>query len=809
MKKYRNKYNEISNQDSEEEKFYPSGEYPSYKISKEYQQNKFPSGYENSHHISKQVQYNDPYGKKSKISSKSEKYYSFYTESSPQKVNFENKNSAKNYMDKRAYTPSHLSKSNSHYSNYISELREEYSNPMTNNRVNIRKKVYRGNQTPQPYASNEQKGNNNEEEEFLDNYGYHETKNIKNKGHTKYDSITHITGYSNLIPLNRLKQCGRIETYNYSSKKEQDNQPKLRNAIEKVRELQRGKREYDEFMRKLGANESNEEKIENYKREQLRQQEIREEKIRMERIKQEKMREEQIRNEKIRQEKLRIERMRKEEELRKEKAKKEQKKQEELRQIKIREEKIRQEKIRQEKIRQDKLKQQEKLRQEKIKQEKLNQGVKSYKEKIKDNSKQKIESYKRIVINTEGSSKSRGDSIKKQFKAHSGRYTYKENINEDINHYRTNSNYNKEQKNVGRKETIYKNKKNNETNKSYSQLPIKMNINTTTSYSRNHSSKNLKTITDHSIKNKDNKNQSYLLKSTKTTITSNINKEGGRKNTFKSNNISINNDKNKNKNMNKYVSNYTKQSHASYTNINNKRNNYPNKTSNNYKRSMLKVEEKTVNLNYPNRHIKSNYVGEPYHQDYINIENSVHGKIMNHIHTGVSKDGQYLISMTSAQKISDENDIYELPEKNIEEIVSTVRERKKNLGDNYAFYESKHLLKPDNSSYTIHKRFGERTIFGKEKYETKKVRHYKIKPGEERKYYDINDNDINNYNIENNMIEYKDCGYGCMNRDNENIDIRDDYENVNFDYSPEGEEMQEGQYENNVEEYNYENYESY
>ena len=170
--------------------------------------------------------------------------------------------------------------------------------------------------------------------------------------------------------------------------------------------------------------------------------------------------------------------------------------------------------------------------------------------------------------------------------------------------------------------------------------------------------------------------------------------------------------------------------------------------------------------------------------------------------------------MTSAQKISDENEVNELPEKNIEEIVSTVRERKKNLGDNYAFYESKHLQKPDNSSYTIHKRFGERTIFGKEKYETKKVRHYKVKPGEERKYYEINDNDIednniNNYGIENNQIEYRDCGYGCMQRNNENMEIRDDYENVNFNYSPDSPEvqnLQEGEYENNVEEYNYEYY---
>ena len=143
-----------------------------------------------------------------------------------------------------------------------------------------------------------------------------------------------------------------------------------------------------------------------------------------------------------------------------------------------------------------------------------------------------------------------------------------------------------------------------------------------------------------------------------------------------------------------------------------------------YKRR-IKIAEKTVSLNYPNPHIKvdtygPNYSGEQYHHDYVNIENVSHGKIAKHIHTGISKDGQYLINMTSSEKIQDENELYELPEKNVEEIISTVREKKKNLGDNYAFYESKHLQRPDNSSYTIHKRFGERTIYGKEKYKTRR-----------------------------------------------------------------------------------------
>ncbi len=769
MRRYRNKLQKINNHDSEEEKIYPSVEYPSYQISRQYEQQEFPHGYQNSQYISQKMQYNDPNGKRSKISSKSEKYYKFYTESSPQKVNFESKRTAKKYMNKRAYTPSRINNNYTNENEYISELREEYSNPIINNRVNIRKKIYRGNQTPTPYRSNEYQEINNDEE-FLDNYGFHETKDIKNKGYSKYDSITHITGYSNLIPLNRLKQCGRIETYNYSMKKEQENQPKLRDAIEKVRELQRGKREYDEFMRKLGANDLDEERFERYKKEQLRQQEIREEKIRAERIRQQKIREEQIR-----QEKIRIERIRKEEELKKEKIRKEQIKKEELKQTKIREEKIRQDKLKQEKLKQERIKQQE---------------------KIKDKSKQKSETYRKIIINTQ-TSNARSDSITKRFKAHSGKYTYKDNIDEEIEHYRNNLNYNKEQKNTARKETIYKNTKKKEMNKSYSKLPIKIDINVSTkSYSRNQSSKNIKTITDYSIKNKEkiNTNQSYQIKATKETSYNNSIREGGRKNSYKSNKTNI-------------TSNYTKQNYVSNVK---KTNNYPNKSSNNYKRSMLKITEKTESLNYPNPHIKPDYQREPYHRDFVNIENVSHGKIANHIHTGLSKDGQYLIHMTSAEKISDENQLYELPEKNVEEIISTVREKKKNLGDNYAFYESKHLLKPDNSSYTIHKRFGERTIYGKEKYETRKVRHYKIKSGEENKYYDINDNDINDYDErDNNVIEYRDCGYGCVNRYNQNLGMEDEYENVNYNYSPdspEGQDIHEGEYENRVEEYNYESY---
>ena len=802
-----------TNNDSDEEEVYFQGENPSYQEIRKYQTNNFPSGYEKSREISSKMQYNAPQGKGSKISSKSENYYTFYTQTSSPKVNFESKNTAKKYMDKRAFTPSRIGNhfndnDNKYFNGYYSELREEYSHPMMNNGVNIRKKIYKENQTPQHYITN-----NEENEEFLENYGYHETKDIKDKGHKKFDSITHITGYSNLIPLNRLKQCGRIETYNYSSKKEEERKPNFKNAIEKVRELQRGKREYDEFMRKLGAQDPEEERIEKfekYKKEQIRQQEIREEKIRMERLEKDRLREQQIKNEKLRQEKMRqeqirMERMRHEEELRKEKMRNDLSRKEELKLITIREEKIRQEKIRQEKIREERIRQekikQEKIRQEKIKQdkitqEKLSQERLKQQQKPKKSVQKKVETYKKITVNTEVNNP-RSDSVKKQFKAHSGKYTYKDNIMEEINHYRSNSNYNKEFNNVSKKETVYKNKKNKESSKSSSKLPIKIDIkantNKSTSYSRNYSSQNFKSIS----KQESNKNMniSYQIKTTKTQT--NINKDKNIKNyRIAPKKITTN------------TSNYSKKSYTSNTSYTNK-----SKTksipvqNNNYKRSVLKIAEKTTSLNYPNPGIKvdtysPNYTGEQYHRDYINIESVKNGKIANHIHTGISKDGQYLINMTSSQKILDSNEYnkkYEPPEKNVEEIVSTIRERKKNLGDNYAFYERKDLQKPDNTSYTIHKRFGERTIYGKEKYETRKVRHYKLKP-EDEKYLSMNEGyDNREYDVYNER-------YDDYN-DNRNINYEDDYQNINYDYSPdypEGEEVNE-EYEKRIEEYNYEN----
>ena len=180
--------------------------------------------------------------------------------------------------------------------------------------------------------------------------------------------------------------------------------------------------------------------------------------------------------------------------------------------------------------------------------------------------------------------------------------------------------------------------------------------------------------------------------------------------------------------------------------------------------SKIKVQQKAAILNFPNQNKKVDIYGErfdnkKYKREYINIEKKNDGTIENHIETGISKDGQYLISVSSSQKIYDNNyneNVYEnekkeeddekmyeekhyynddnndtvceLPEKNVEEIISTITSKKRNLGDNYKFYESKNLNNPNITSFTKHRRRTERTIYGNEEYETREVKTYKISP---------------------------------------------------------------------------------
>ena len=81
------------------------------------------------------------------------------------------------------------------------DLRNEYS-PIADARVNIRKKLIE--------ERNNYKSNINDD--FSENFQYYETKNVRNKSDHKYDSITRIIGYSNIIPIHTQKMI-----YNYSN----------------------------------------------------------------------------------------------------------------------------------------------------------------------------------------------------------------------------------------------------------------------------------------------------------------------------------------------------------------------------------------------------------------------------------------------------------------------------------------------------------------------------------------------------------------------------------------------------------------
>ena len=206
--------------------------------------------------------------------------------------------------------------------------------------------------------------------------------------------------------------------------------------------------------------------------------------------------------------------------------------------------------------------------------------------------------------------------------------------------------------------------------------------------------------------------------------------------------------------------------------------------------SLINVQGKASNIKYPNHNIKLDTYGETFDEKknkrkYLNIENVKDGIIKNYKETGISKDGEYLISVTSAEKIYDQNynneneneyeneyeyeneneninndneediyeqynnNIYDVPEKEVEEIISTVTLEKKNLGDNYKFYESKNLYKPNITSFTTHRRRKERTIYGNKEHETREVKTYKIPQD-----YEFEETD--QQFIENNRIPYQD-----------------------------------------------------
>ena len=112
------------------------------------------------------------------------------------------------------------------------DLRNEYS-PLAEARVNIRKKLIEEKDAPKLYQNMK---DNITDEKLLENFKYYEIKNVRNNSDQKYDSITRVVGYSNLIPLHRQRLL-----YNFDDldKKEEYNYRKIVTKTEQKKEFRK------------------------------------------------------------------------------------------------------------------------------------------------------------------------------------------------------------------------------------------------------------------------------------------------------------------------------------------------------------------------------------------------------------------------------------------------------------------------------------------------------------------------------------------------------------------------------------------
>ena len=234
MKQFKKSYREKK----QNEQHQRSLEFVEYPQIQEYYSSQMSSGSQKPKRIIVTEIYDESTPQTTKIPKRKE-YFNYYTESS---LPYQNQQGIRNIEQKTLFTQNRNmyltgnqdmysnSNINNFYSDYNkklyfggTDLREEYSNP-SNERVNIRKKVHRGSNTLQPARYNYDLRS---DEDFIENFQYHESKNIRDKNNKKYQSITRVTGYSNIIPLNSRRiqnnlnsnfNSVNLSSYNYLNK---------------------------------------------------------------------------------------------------------------------------------------------------------------------------------------------------------------------------------------------------------------------------------------------------------------------------------------------------------------------------------------------------------------------------------------------------------------------------------------------------------------------------------------------------------------------------------------------------------------
>ena len=209
-KQFRQNY--IEGNKKEEKKIFEYKEHP--KISQYYSSKVSPS----QKHISTEI-YKESY-KLPKNIQRSKEFYN-YAEFTPYNQHNHNSSEKNIYTKNETYYTSSKNNMNNNfnlnedrgglYTNFKkrmifgnTDLRNEYS-PLADARVNIRKKLIE--ERDVNYQTDAQ-GN------LLENFKYYEINNSRNNSAQKYDSITRIVGYSNLIPLHTRKMMKNYSNVN-------------------------------------------------------------------------------------------------------------------------------------------------------------------------------------------------------------------------------------------------------------------------------------------------------------------------------------------------------------------------------------------------------------------------------------------------------------------------------------------------------------------------------------------------------------------------------------------------------------------
>ena len=794
---YRDNYKEVENQN--EQQIYEFSEYPQIK---EYYSNKMnTSSKKPKKIIVTEIFDQNPQSRNGlKLNNG---YYKYYTESnSPyhynQKNLFYQNRIGNNYLSQMNESYNLNNNINEGYSSdynkfktynshknifYNSSLREEYSSP-TNDRVNIRKKIYRGSQTPQPFrynyniSINNFRNEENNNEPLIENFKYYEINNIKDRSNKKYNSITRVTGYSNLIPLyrkqifyNDSRNIGIYRNNNINKSYNLEYNDSLINpsTTKEIKRVEIEKKEYNI----PHINSQIKEKIKEYNniKIQRKQKEENKKEKRKEFVIPPRKQTNEIKKASTSYTKIQktTSTTRTNDSLNSNGYKR----RNENNQLSTKNNltsknntSIGQYQYKQRTKELDNISRNNKSSininlkttntNNKTKTNNTSSNYSNYQRKTKEltttKSSSNIGSYKyQTKINTENKFKN-NDKI--EYRKHTGRYKYKTDIDKDILNSRKNYS---QSKNVNKIEVVHQNNEkekkylqNRDNNTSSKISSYQKTMKTSTSSYKNNNANNYKNSSTNNYKNSSTNN--YKNSSTNNYKNSSTNNYKNSSSNYK-NNISSNSKSNISGNYKKRNDNYsssrliketkTTTTTTSKTNVNN----YENKRKNN---SSYKRSDQNINKNSDeNKSIYNKYKYKLSQKVESNVSNA----------SNVSKKPEYIYNSGNNENVGFiesnivENRVYELPETEIQNVSSIKKMkmsmRKIALGDNYKYYERKFLFNPIENSYTLHERRNERMIYGNvpaEPEEVNKVEIFKKKSPQVKKYKDKN-NQIYKKNI--------------------------------------------------------------